>query len=224
MNMDNLKYLILVPLYLLTACAPPKTNFESPIVQDSPATKQIEPANHAGNTDKTTSKTISVEQRKAETKTVSSWEIRGALAAKNKAKGWSASMNWLQNGPSSYQIRLMGPLGAGTVIITKKGGTITFQDGPKKIISNNADELLLQQTGIRLPVNNLYYWVRGLPAPGKIIAEHRDQNNHLVQLKQSGYAIDFAKYTTVKGADLPGVVRLEGNGVMVKVIIKSWSV
>ena len=30
--------------------------------------------------------------------------------------------------------------------------------------------------------------------------------------------------TTIKGADLPGLVRLEGNGVMIKVIIKNWRV
>ena len=26
-------------------------------------------------------------------------------------------MNWVQHGPNSYQIRLMGPLGGGTVLI-----------------------------------------------------------------------------------------------------------
>lgn len=206
--MDNLKQLILVPICLLAACTAHKTA-NQPTQQNQPTTAN---------------KVVSVEQRKAETKTISSWEIRGALAAKNKAKGWSAAMNWIQSGPSSYQIRLIGPLGAGSVLISKNGGVITFQDGPKKITSGNADELLLQQTGIRLPVNNLYYWVRGLPAPGKVSGEHRDQYNHLVQLKQSGYNIDFAQYTTIKGADLPGLVRLEGNGVMIKVIIKNWRV
>nr|WP_242605242.1 lipoprotein insertase outer membrane protein LolB [Fluoribacter gormanii] len=133
-------------------------------------------------------------------------------------------MNWKQSGPNAYQIRLMGPLGGGTVLIDKKGDIVTFQDGPKKITSHNADELLVEQTGIRLPVNNLYYWVRGLPAPGPVQAEHRDDYNHLVQLKQNGYTINFTKYTSVKGIDLPSMIRLEGNGVMVKVVIQNWTV
>jgi outer membrane lipoprotein LolB len=131
-------------------------------------------------------------------------------------------MNWIQHGPNAYQIRLMGPLGSGTVLIDQKGNTITFQDGAKKITSHNADELLAQQTGIKLPVNNLYYWVRGLPAPGPVVAEQRDQNNHLAQLKQSGYTINFAKYTSIKGLDLPALIHLEGNGVMIKVVIQNW--
>lgn len=203
--MDNLKRFIVIPICLLTACAPPR-----PVMEPQQPT--------------TINKVIPVEQRKEQTKTISSWEIRGAMAAKSKSKGWSAAMNWVQNGPNSYHIRLMGPLGAGTVLINKSGNTVTFQDGPKTISATNADELLQKQTGIRLPVNNLYYWVRGLPAPGKVNSEQRDQYNHLVQLKQSGYTITFGNYTSVKGADLPSLIRLEGNGVMVKVIIKNWSV
>lgn len=187
--------------FLLTACAPPRPAAELP-----------------------ENKVMPVEQRKAKTETVSSWELRGAMAAKNKNKGWSAAMNWRQEGPNAYQIRLMGPLGSGTVLIDKKGNTITYQDGPKKISSHNADELLVEQTGIRLPVNNLYYWVRGLPAPGPVQAEHRDKYNHLVAMKQNGYTINFTKYTSVKGIDLPSMIRLEGNGVMVKVVIQNWTI
>ncbi|WP_298626400.1 lipoprotein insertase outer membrane protein LolB [uncultured Legionella sp.] len=199
--MNALKRMAIISICFLTACAPPRPAEEQP-----------------------TNKVIPLTERKAETATVSSWEIKGAMAAKSKSKGWSATMNWVQHGPGSYQIRLMGPLGGGAVAINKSGGTITFQDGAKTATSTNADELLLKQTGIRLPVNNLYYWVRGLPAPGGVQSEKHDQFNHLVQLKQSGYTINFMKYTSVKGIDLPSMIRLEGNGVMVKVVIKNWIV
>jgi outer membrane lipoprotein LolB len=198
--MNAIKYCVVPFAFLLTACAPTPRSAEQP------------PAN----------KIETLEKRKTETATVSSWEIKGAMAAKNKAKAWSASMNWVQKGTSSYQIRLMGPLGGGTVLINKTGNTITFQDGAKKSSSTNAEELLLQQTGIRLPVSNLYYWVRGLPAPGSVHGEQHDKYNHLTQLQQSGYTVTFNQYTSVKGIDLPCAIRLEGNGVMVKVIIKNW--
>ena len=196
-----IKQLSIVSVCLLTACAPPRPAAELPV-----------------------NKVIPLETRKAQTATVSSWEIHGAMAAKNKSKGWSATMNWTQHGPGAYQIRLMGPLGGGAVLIDKKGSTITFQDGPKRSTSTNAEELLEKQTGIRLPVNNLYYWVRGLPAPGGVESEQHDKYNHLIQLKQSGYTVSFTKYTSVKGIDLPSMIRLDGNGVMVKVVINSWNV
>ncbi|WP_058533383.1 lipoprotein insertase outer membrane protein LolB [Legionella saoudiensis] len=219
--MDNLKRFIVLPIFLLTACAPPRPPVMMP-EQPSKVTKALPKGAPA---EKAPAEKAPVEkQHAAKAETVSSWEIRGALAAKNKSKGWSAAMHWTQNGPNSYQIRLMGPLGAGAVLINKKGGTITFQDGPKRITSTNADELLLKQTGVRLPVSNLYYWVRGLPAPGKVSSEKRDAANNLVMLRQSGYTITFGNYTSVKGVALPGMVRLDGNGVMVKVVIKNWAI
>ncbi|KTD75684.1 lipoprotein insertase outer membrane protein LolB [Legionella waltersii] len=199
--MNAMKRLLIVSICFLTACAPPRPAEQDPV-----------------------NKVMPLEERKKETSTVSSWEIKGAMAAKTKSKGWSATMNWVQRGASSYTLRLMGPLGGGSVLISRQGGTITFQDGPKTSTSSNAEELLLKQTGIRLPVNNLYYWVRGLPAPGGVQSEKHDTYNHLIQLKQAGYTIDFTKYTSVKGIDLPSMIRLEGNGVMVKVVIKNWLV
>lgn len=199
--MNQAKRLLLVSFCLLTACAPPHPAEELP-----------------------TNKIIPLEKRKAETATISTWNIHGAMAAKNKSKGWSATMNWLQSGPSTYQIRLMGPLGSGAVLINRSGGQVTVKDGAKTSSSSNGEELLQKQTGIRVPVNNLYYWVRGLPAPGGVSSEEHDQYNHLTRLKQSGFTVDFTKYTSVKGIDLPSMIRLEGNGIMVKVIIKSWGV
>lgn len=214
--MNANKYGIVSLAFLITACAPPRPP-ASESLPNTPSTTTTITSNSAP-----TNKVITLKKRKAETATVSSWELRGAMAAKSKAKAWSASMNWIQQGANSYQIRLMGPLGGGAVLITKSGSMVTIQDGAKKSSSTNAEELLLKQTGIRLPVNNLYYWVRGLPAPGAVQAEKHDQYNHLIQLKQNGYIIDFNQYTSVKGIDLPSAIRLIGKGVMVKVIIKKW--
>jgi outer membrane lipoprotein LolB len=155
---------------------------------------------------------------------ISSWDISGAMAARSKNKGWSASVNWVQRGASQYQIRLSGPLGSGTVLISRSGGVVTLRDGPKTASSSNAESLLKQQTGVSLPVANLYYWVRGIPAPGSVQGEKRDASGHLVQLRQGGYTIQYLQYTSAGGASLPTSVRLQGNGIFIKLIIKSWRV
>lgn len=199
--MNTIRYFILFIFGFLVACAPPKPAPEAPENETLPRL-----------------------ERKAKTAAVSSWEISGAMAAKNQNKAWSASLNWKQQGLNQYQIRLFGPLGSGTVMIEKKGNVITYQDGPKKVSSGNPDELLYQQTGIRLPVSNLYYWVRGLTAPGSIQSVKYDQYNHLSTLKQAGYTINYTRYTSVNGIDLPSKINLFGHGVTIKVVIKKWRV
>jgi outer membrane lipoprotein LolB len=154
---------------------------------------------------------------------ITSWEIHGAIAAKNKSKGWSATLNWLQSGPNAYQIRLMGPFGNGSILISKQDHVVYLQSGHRKTSSKNAEELLLKQTGIRLPVNNLYYWIRGLPAPGLIASTVYGQNRLLQSFKQNGYSIHFEKYCSIRGIALPTLMRLEGNELRVKVVIKRWA-
>jgi outer membrane lipoprotein LolB len=199
--MFKIQRLLLISVGFLTACAPPKPAAELP-----------------------TNEVMPLVERKAKTNTVSVFTISGAMAAKNKNKGWSASLNWAQQGVNSYQIRLMGPLGGGTVLVNKKGSVVTYKEGGKTFTSSNADELLQKHTGIRLPVSNLYYWVRGLPAPGSIEATKQDKFNHLSQLKQSGYTVDYTRYTSVNGVDLPSLIRLQGQGTTIKLVIKQWKV
>ena len=155
---------------------------------------------------------------------LSSWELSGALAARNKKRGWTAVLNWLQQGPNQYQIRLMGPLGGGSVIVEQHGSLVTFRDGSKKVSSNNADELLQKKTGVRLPVKNLYYWIRGLPALGAIQSVHRDAHHYLTSFSQAGYTISYTAYTSESGINLPSKIQLQGHGVLIKLVIKHWNI
>ena len=156
--------------------------------------------------------------------TVSSWELSGAMAARNQKKGWNASLHWAQQGINRYQIHLNGPLGGGSVIIKKEDGLVTYTDGTKKASSSNADELLLKQTGIQLPVNNLYYWVRGLAAPGAVTTSKFDEQHRLISLTQAGYTIHYTHYLSVNQIELPGKIELQGHGVVIKLVIKHCSV
>jgi outer membrane lipoprotein LolB len=155
---------------------------------------------------------------------LSSWELSGAIAAKNNQKGWSASLNWLQQKQDHYQIRLFGPLGGGGVMIENNGGTISYVDGKTKLSSHNPDGLLEEQTGVRLPVNNLYYWVRGIPSPNSPSSTQYDASGHLNVLTQAGYTIHYERYTRIHDLDLPMKIQLQSNEINIKVIIKQWMV
>ena len=207
--MNGLKLVCIASFCIMTACAP--AHSQSHGKQSQAVTIPL------GYAHKTLSKTGATSLT-----SLSSWELSGAIAARNRKRGWTASLNWLQQGPNQFQIRLFGPLGGGTVIVEKKGSMVTFRDGPKQKSSKSADELLQKETGVRLPVNDLYYWVRGLPAPGPIQSEHRDANHYLISFKQAGYNINYTAYTSVNGIILPSKIHLDGHGVLIKLVIKHW--
>lgn len=205
-------------LCLLTACAPKNNDDVSTTNKKTDAKKQSTQASTEG-TQEAQNTTASSKLSHTKAASVASWQLSGAMAARSKHKAWSAAVNWAQQGANNYQIRLSGPIGSGTVLINKHGGVVTYRDGAKTASSSSAEDLLLHQTGIRLPVSSLYYWVRGLPAPGGASVQ-KDANNHAAQIRQNGYTVDYSRYN----GDLPTLIRLQGNGVVIKLAVKQWNV
>ncbi|HBI22474.1 MAG TPA: outer membrane lipoprotein LolB [Legionella sp.] len=200
--MNIIKRIWLTSICLITACAAPQRSvLESPVEPVQP-TKPV--------------------TRMAST--LSAWDINGAIAAKSGKKAWTASLNWHQQAVNQYQIRLFGPLGGGSVIIEQRGTAVTYRDGPEAITSTHADDLLQKKTGVRLPVKNLYYWVRGIPAPASVQSAAYDSDHRLISLHQAGFTIDYPAYTAVGGMNLPSKIRLQGHDVLIKLVIKHWDV
>lgn len=152
-----------------------------------------------------------------------SFNLSGAIAVNNKGKGWNANLNWYQQGSNYYTIRLNGPLGGKTVVISKKGGIVTYQEGNKIIKAHSDNELLKQKTNISLPVKDLYYWVRGLPAPGGVSYTKKTRDGNMEIIKQHGFTIIYSSYTNKNGIMLPNKIRISGNNVTIKLVIKNWN-
>lgn len=159
---------------------------------------------------------------KSDLSPLTSWMFNGAIAVQDKNKSLTASINWQQQGVNNYQIRLFGPLGGGSILINKKNKLVYFNDGKKLLSANNASALLRAQTGIFLPVESLYYWVQGLPAPGKVLSFKRDNDNCLIELNQQGYIVNYADYIKTNNRFLPKQIKLQGHDVVSKLVISSW--
>jgi outer membrane biogenesis lipoprotein LolB len=50
-----------------------------------------------------------------------------------------------------------------------------------------------KRLGVRLPVNGLRYWVRGLPEPGSTPGQ-TDADGRLTRLEQNGWVIEYPAY------------------------------
>lgn len=164
------------------------------------------------------------EQKTAPKSIPAAFKLSGAIAVNNNGKGWSAALTWQQQGPNSYNIRLTGPLGGKTVLISKQGSTVTYQEGNKIIKANNESDLLAKKANINLPVHNLYYWVRGIPAPGSVSFSKKDNLNNYTMISQDGFTITYDQYSTHEnGVMLPKKIKITKQNLTIKIVIKSWS-
>jgi outer membrane lipoprotein LolB len=152
------------------------------------------------------------------------WNIDAMIGIRNVAKhdSGSASMQWQQS-RANYSILLFGPLGAGSTKLTGQPGSVTLAMADGKTFHAKTPELLVtQQTGWRLPVSNLYYWVRGLPVPSLPADKKLDSSNHLVELSQGGWRVQYLDYKTINQIDMPTKILLANPDLNVKIIIRSW--
>ena len=88
----------------------------------------------------------------------------------------------------------------------------------------DAESLLQQQMGWRLPLHNLRYWVRGIPVP----ATHKmpqlafDETGRLARLRQAHWEISYPAYRQTNGLELPRKVFLENSEFNVRLVIDNW--
>lgn len=152
------------------------------------------------------------------------WQADGRIGVVSGQDGWHASFQWAQQ-ESAYRIDLIGPLGQGRVIVESEGQDVRIQtqDG-QNWTAPDADDLLEQSLGVRLPVNGLRYWVRGLPEPGSTPVLQTDASGRLTRLEQNGWIIEYPAYapTSRLNLDLPERIVARRPDLSVKLVIEQW--
>jgi len=164
---------------------------------------------------------LSWQSRQAQLSHLTRWQLNGAVAIETAQHGQSASLIWQQQ-LQHYQIDLFGPLGAGHVILKSNKQGVTLTSNGKHYQSHTAEALMQQILGWHLPVSNLYFWVRGLPAPRLKYKIKFDAYHHIIELQQQGWHIFYQQYTEVDGIDLPSKLTLQSDNLKVKFIISRW--
>ncbi len=119
------------------------------------------------------------------------WRAQGKLGIVAEGKGRSINFDW-SNDHHNFDIRLSGALGVGAARLSKRGSTIELTTGDGRYRAASAEDLLWQTLGWSVPVSDLRYWIKGLPAPDSpVTASERDPAGSLLSLTQQGWQIDY---------------------------------
>jgi len=134
-----------------------------------------------------------------------------------------ANYQWVQNNIGFYRIRVFSPLNIFNVTILGRLHSVTLWKTPKQhITASTPEQLIRREMGWDLPIRNLFYWIRGVTAPG-----HKnltfDQYDHISTLKQNGWYIQFSHYANVKSYDLPQKIVLTRPHLRITLVIKHWT-
>lgn len=156
------------------------------------------------------------------------WQATAKLGIKVPNDGGSANLQWQQHN-TEYQIALNGPLGLGKMIIQGKPGNVSFLQGENPPqLAKTAEELITKNTGWHIPVTQLAYWVRGLPAPQAKVTRHSLNSQGLLgELEQMGWQVIYGDYLNVSNKTgetiaLPARITATYKEVKLTLVIREW--
>jgi outer membrane lipoprotein LolB len=158
---------------------------------------------------------------------INAWQINGKLGIRTADDSGSASIKWTQEA-LDYQLNLSGPLGQKRMIITGQPGKVLMeQTGEPAREARSPEALIKKQLGWTLPVTQLAYWVRGLPAPkGRIARLEQNSDGLIASLQQGNWLILYTHYSNQTFNDktlaLPGKIVAEYRDVRLTLVIRQW--
>ena len=148
----------------------------------------------------------------------SAWQLNGRAAVAVGTQGWQASLTWHQAGPAA-QVHLAGPLGVGAITLEKTPDGLSLNGAPPSdaVVAQVQDRL-----GFALPLDELRYWLLGVPEPKSVFELVRNDQDRAKQLVQADWTVDYDRYMAVGGDLLPAHLVLSRAGVRVRIAVDHW--
>lgn len=152
------------------------------------------------------------------------WNIHARFVARNETDAWNGNITWLQEN-QQFDILVSGPLSSGSLILRGNSNHSTLQIAEDKIYeASDAQALLESVSGIRLPVNQLQFWLRGLPAPNAPLQQIKiDDQGRINELSQNDWRIFYKAYIPYNSAYLPTKIFMENHEFDVRLLIQAWN-
>jgi outer membrane lipoprotein LolB len=158
------------------------------------------------------------EQRAGELQQAGNWQLEGRAAVALGTQGWQATLNWRQT-ETNAEVHLSGPFGIGALVIRQGPDGLSLNGAPP---SEAVLSQLQERLGFELPLDNLHYWLLGVPNPAAAFDLTRNDQDRALKLSQGGWSIDYERYTPAGGDLLPARLVLTRDQVRVRIAIDHW--
>lgn len=168
------------------------------------------------------SKQAAWEVHRANVQSLQTWKLKGRVAGKSNNEGFRAGVHWNQL-QHNFIIDLHGPLGRKVAVITGKETGVQLKTSKgKSFQADDPEELMQSLFGYSLPVNGLRHWLLGIPDPKQKHADLTlDEQGRLMQLKQSGWLIDYKRYHN-SAPVLPALIQISNPTLNANIKVDSW--
>lgn len=167
--------------------------------------------------------------RQAAVAEIDRWQLNARIGLRSEGRSGSATLIWNEQ-PGQRNLRLLGPVGGGLILLQQDDTGVTLQDSKGKTwYAVDAAELIHRVTGWQIPVSGLRWWLLGMTEPGSDADYTLDDSERLATVIQDGWKVTLAKYTLFGKYELPASVTVESQAskdddeyIRAKLIVKQW--
>lgn len=154
---------------------------------------------------------------------LNTWQLKGKMGIRAPDENHSASLYWEQS-PQHYQIELTGPLGQGGARIEGNDQGISIDiAGEEPLWAPSAEQLMEDTLGWQFPVQDLRYWVLGIPAPSNPFKLSLSQQL-ADEIIQNGWEIKYLRYNHQTDYPLPEKLTISRDNLRLTIIAKEWQI
>lgn len=148
------------------------------------------------------------------------WTMAGRLSVSAQGDGGSGRIEWQQRG-ADFEIRLSAPVTRKSWRLLSQGGQATIEGlegGPRT--GSDAEALLLEATGWRIPVGALGEWARGARARGPATIEFTPAGLPAL-ISQQGWQVEYREWDDAEPARPRRVFARQGEAT-VRLVVEAW--
>ena len=148
------------------------------------------------------------------------WSLVGRLAVDAGGDGGSGRIDWRQSG-DDYTIRLSAPVTRKSWVLEKRGSEVVLsglEGGERR--GTDAETMLAEATGWRIPVAALASWARGARAAGPAHIEFGPDGLPAL-IAQHGWEVDYRDWHPATPPQ-PRRVFAARDGASVRLVVEAW--
>jgi len=150
------------------------------------------------------------------------WVIQGRAALTDNQQSWQIKWRWQQTA-DGIDFRVKDPLGQTHLHIRGKlNQQLHIKTANRQETTNDLNQWILQNYQWQLPLQQLRYWIMGIPVPDTPFQAKVNSQQQLTQLQQTEWLIQYLAYTRTAQAH-PRKIKLSHQPWTLKLFIDDWT-
>jgi outer membrane lipoprotein LolB len=165
-------------------------------------------------------------EQRAALETLDRYALNGRVAVAANGQGFSASLRYTQL-PRRTEFSLDGPLGIGGLRVEVEGDDVAVATSRgEKLDGPEARAELERRLGFALPLEDLRWWLLGIPAPGDA-AVNSNESGEIRDFTQRDWRVSVDSRIAGLGFSLPRRltaqrIGVDGQPARLKLLIEKW--